>query len=221
MTTQSEQALQDAIRAWQRKDYPSIRATARAYNVSRVTLGRRVNGGNTRQQARESQQTLSRIQEDLLIQWILSMESAGAPPTFAQVREFAGHISQASGGLSTIGINWTRRFLKRNPTIRSKVGKAINYLRVETPTRDALQTFFELFASTIKRLQVRSRNIWNFDETGVAMGICSNQIVLGTSSTRRSYSKSPQNREWATILEACSAAGKTIDPVILFKGQAL
>ena len=53
------------------------------------------------------------------------------------------------------------------------------------------------------------------------MGICSNQRVLGTAETKRSYVKSPENREWGTIIEAGSAVGRTIDPLILFKGQNL
>ena len=53
------------------------------------------------------------------------------------------------------------------------------------------------------------------------MGIYSNQRVLGTASTKRSYIKTPENREWGTIIEASSAEGDTIDPLILFKGKEL
>jgi len=106
MTSRHEQAIQDALDAYDRREYPSIRATADAYHVSNATLARRIKGGRSRQQAREEQQLLSPDQERLLVRWILDLEVAGAPPTFAQVREFAGLISTASGGPSTIGVNW-------------------------------------------------------------------------------------------------------------------
>jgi len=45
------------------------------------------------------------------------------------------------------------------------------------------------------------------DETGIALGVCVNQTVVGSSSTTRSYKKSPENREWVSIIEAASAIG--------------
>jgi hypothetical protein len=101
-----EDAIQDAIHAWNRREYPSIRQTAAAYRVDRKTLGRRLKGGNTRQQGKETQRLLSSAQEDLLIRWIVDLDVAGAAPNFSQVREFAGLISASSGGPPTVGENW-------------------------------------------------------------------------------------------------------------------
>ena len=221
MAFNKEQALQDALDAYDRREYPSIRAAAKAFNVNHGTLARRINGGLSRQQAHEAEQLLSPDQERLLVRWILDLEVAGAPPTFAQVREFAGLVSQASGGPPSVGVNWISGFLNRHPDVRSKVGQKMEYLRIENTSPEALQIFFDLFLAVVQRHSIRTENQWNFDETGIAMGICSNQRVLGTTETKRSYVKSPENREWGTIIEAGSAVGRTIDPLILFKGQNL
>ena len=138
MTTATEQSIQDALLAYSSGEYPSIRAAATAYGVDRMTLARRLKGGNTRREARVSQQTLSPIQEDLLIKWITDLDIAGAPPSFAQVREFAGMVSNASGGPPTIGKNWITRFLQRHPTIKSKVGRKIEYLRAQNISTEYL-----------------------------------------------------------------------------------
>lgn len=53
------------------------------------------------------------------------------------------------------------------------------------------------------------------------MGVCSNQRVLGQSTTKRSYVKTPENRDWVTIFEACSIDGHIINPLVLFKGKEL
>jgi hypothetical protein len=221
MTTVTEESIQDALLAYTGGEYPSIRAAATAYGVDRMTLARRLKGGNTRREARVSQQILSPIQEDLLIKWITDLDIAGAPPSFAQVREFAGMISNASGGPPTIGKNWITRFLQRHPTIKSKVGRKIEYLRAQNTSAECLQSFFDHFSAVVTRHSITPTNIWNFDEHGLGMGVCTNQRVIGQSATARSYVKAPENRDWVTIIEACSADGRTIDPFILFKGKDL
>ena len=55
MTFETEQRLQDALLAYSSSEYPSIRAAADAYSVCRMTLGRRLKGGNTRREARKEQ----------------------------------------------------------------------------------------------------------------------------------------------------------------------
>jgi hypothetical protein len=59
------------------------------------------------------------------------------------------------------------------------------------------------------------------DETGIAMGLCSNGYVISGKGKRRVYVKAPQNREWVPILEAISASGRSIRPLVVFKGQNL
>jgi hypothetical protein len=50
-------------------------------------------------------------------------------------------------------------------------------------------------------------NAWNMDEIGIALGVYVNQDVVGSSSTTKSYKKSPENREWVSIIETASAVG--------------
>jgi DDE superfamily endonuclease len=60
------------------------------------------------------------------------------------------------------------------------------------------------------------------DETGLHIGITGNGRVLGSSATRRTFIKTPgASREWVTTIEAISAAGHTIQPLVIFKGKSL
>jgi hypothetical protein len=59
------------------------------------------------------------------------------------------------------------------------------------------------------------------DETGIALGVCKNQYVIGKASTSTTYVKSPETREWVSILETISTLGTTIRPVVIFKGKKL
>jgi hypothetical protein len=60
------------------------------------------------------------------------------------------------------------------------------------------------------------------DETGLALEACSNGRVIRSSSTKRTYKKAPaESREWVSILEVISADGKSIHPLVIFKGKSL
>ncbi|KAI0999735.1 hypothetical protein K3495_g8466 [Podosphaera aphanis] len=61
--------------------------------------------------------------------------------------------------------------------------------------------------------------MWNMDEQGLGLGICSNTMVVASSQVRRASVKSPENREWVSTLEAISATGKIIKPLVIFKGK--
>ena len=59
------------------------------------------------------------------------------------------------------------------------------------------------------------------EETGIALGICSNRIVLGAAGTKKTYLKTPGNREWVSIVETVSAEGVSLRFLVIFKGQSL
>ena len=63
-------------------------------------------------------------------------------------------------------------------------------------------------------------DIYNFDETGFAMGLTATARVITRSEYygRRSLLQ-PGNREWATAIETISASGWALPPCIILKGK--
>jgi hypothetical protein len=59
------------------------------------------------------------------------------------------------------------------------------------------------------------------DETGIALGVCTNARVLASSKKKKAYIKSLENREWVSIIESVSATGRKLRCVVIFKGQSL
>ncbi|KAI0997084.1 hypothetical protein K3495_g11101 [Podosphaera aphanis] len=59
------------------------------------------------------------------------------------------------------------------------------------------------------------------DETGVALGVCTNTRVIASSKKKKTYIKSPENREWVSVIECVSAAGRKLRCGVIFKGQSL
>jgi hypothetical protein len=59
------------------------------------------------------------------------------------------------------------------------------------------------------------------DETGIAAGVCTNTRVLAKSSKKKAYTKTPDNREWVSIVECVSARGQKTRCLVIFKGKTL
>ena len=67
----------------------SLRLAAQEWGVPYTTLQNRIEGHENHSNVAESQQRLSRVQEDHLANWVLTQEALGVPLTYAQIKEFA------------------------------------------------------------------------------------------------------------------------------------
>ena len=116
-------------------------------------------------------------------------------------------VSKVSGGAARLGNNWVPRFLHRHPEVHTKIGIKIDALRLQTTTPAALEAWFTKLQELQAEKQVDTADIWNMDEIGTALGVCTNQTVVGSSSITRSYKKSPENREWVSTLKIILSSG--------------
>lgn len=93
--------------------------------------------------------------------------------------------------------------------------------RINDVTPEQLQRFFDHLDNTRKRLNVRDENIWNMDETRIALGICANILILINSEKSHIRVKAPQDREWIFIAKTISATDRKTRCLIIFKGTNL
>ena len=94
----------------------------------------RTKGSESHSNAAESQQRLSRVQEEHLTQWVLTQEALGLPPTHAQIREFAQRVLAIKGDYQLLRKRWIQAFLKRNPSLRTKRARMIDSQRINSAT---------------------------------------------------------------------------------------
>jgi hypothetical protein len=71
----------------------------------------------------------------------------------------------------------------------------------------------------IERLRIDPYDIANMDETGLGLGRGTNSKVVGSSATNSSYRKSPEDREWVSIIECITASGTLLQPLVIFQGK--
>ena len=219
MTSPFESRIAAALEDLAGPSKPSLRAVEKKHGVSRRTLKRCLNGGVSKQIARSAQQLLTIEQENSLVAWILALETEGHAPTHGTVRQMAAQIVRVSGGPEQVGRKWLSRFLTRHPELRSKIGKNIEVERIQNTNSEDISTWFSHFRRVQVDYKVAPENIWNMDETGVALGACMTQKVIGSSSSSRIYKKTPENREWVSIVELVSVTGQYTRCLVIFKGQ--
>ena len=126
-----------------------------------------------------------------------------------------------ASGASRVGTNWASNFIKRLPQLRTRLNRRIDYQRVQCEDPVQYRAWFSLVRNIISKYGIDESDIYNFDETGFAMGIISSTGMVVTSSERRGRPRQRQqgNREWATVIQAVGAQGRVIPPYIIVAGK--
>ena len=67
---------------------------------------------------------------------------------------------------------------------------------------------------------IHEDDIWNFDETGFAMGLCTtSKVITAVECSERPHTVIQGNWEWVTIFECISSSGCYIPPLVILKGK--
>lgn len=169
-----ETAIELAIQALDTKEIATVAAAAREYGIPRTTLASRLQGHQTQQTSHQHQQRLTPAQEEFLADWILEEDAHGAPPSHTRAREMAIQVLRMNGDTAPLGKAWIQHFIQRNPHISLIVGRKIKASRAEAASPEQIQAFLKLFDETQEQLCVYTENIWNMDETGIGLGLCTN-----------------------------------------------
>jgi hypothetical protein len=123
------------------------------------------------QESRASQQLLSPNEEQALVSWVLRAASTGHPITHSFLRELADEIrkprvnAENSRVIAPLGTDWSKRFMRRNPQLKTAMASGIEIQRKEV-TKEMLDTWFSEFKRIVEEYGIDSENIYNMDETG-------------------------------------------------------
>lgn len=131
-SSQKEGRIALAIQAFKQGYFSSLKAACTAYNAPYSTIRDRVHGRVPRPDSRPKNLKLTPTEESTLIQWILSMEERGLPPTARTVRDMANLLLQkrtdADEHISpTVGQRWVYNFVRRHDTLKSRYNRKYDY----------------------------------------------------------------------------------------------
>lgn len=201
------------------RDNSTLKGIAKEFRIPALTLRGRKNGAISQQAVARSKYRLSQIQEELLIDWILSEEVAGRPSTIEGVRGMATAICHQEGSTDPIGHHWVQRFFKRHSSLISiKEGRLIDTERIQAATEANIAPWFARLGDILTKYDIEPQNIYNIDETGTQEGDSIGRKVAGSSSIKGAKVMKSSNTDWVTVIECISATGRRLTPAIIFKG---
>jgi hypothetical protein len=111
------------------------------------------------------------------------------------VRDIA-NILLSQHGNQEISEKWIYRLIQRRPDIKSRFSRRYNYKRAKCEDPKIIQEYFDHVREAILKYGILPEDIYNFDETSFAIGLCATAKVI-TRSDRysRPYLLQPNNRE--------------------------
>ncbi|KAH0603952.1 uncharacterized protein H6S33_006983 [Morchella sextelata] len=202
-----EKLIQDALSHYNTSTKPSMRASADTFGIPWTTLRDRLNGAQNRRDAHRSMQLLSEHEETTIVRWCERMDDWGFPLRLSLVKEMAAYLVKKREIGRRLGKHWLARFLQRNPELASKFSARLDKQRA-------------LLKQVITLYDILPKDKYNMDEKGFMMGIAAKVKVIcrfGRKNPRLTYSC---NRTWVTVIEAVSAAGVPVPPMIINQGVA-
>jgi hypothetical protein len=196
----------------------SIRQAAKAYNIPRSTLQHRRDGLPPRHDIRLKSTRLTSVEEETILQFILDKDTRGLSLRLADVEDMANQLL-AERGEKPIGKHWTRRFIDRQPALRTRLSRPYDYQRALCEDPEKIRAWFKLVENMRAKYGIDDTDFYNFDETGFQMGVISPSLVV-TRAERETKAKKvqPGNREWATVIQAVGADGWALPPFVIVQG---
>src|SRR5450755_2665771 len=135
-SVQQEGRIVLAIDALNKGSFNGIREAARSYDVLYTTLRRRIRERPTRRDTRPTNCKLTILEEETLVQWILSMDQRGLAPRPDAVRQMANLLlgkrsNSKSDPNSQIGQKWVYNFVQRHQVLQCRYNRKYDYQRAK------------------------------------------------------------------------------------------
>jgi hypothetical protein len=103
----------------------------------------------------------------------------------------------------TVGKNWVYNFINRHDELKARFSRRYNHQRTKCEDLKIIRECFDRVERTIMQCGIPREDIYNFDETGFAMGLVATAKAIKRAETAgRPVLIQPGNREWVQPLNA-------------------
>ena len=216
----TEERVEEAVLAVQTLDYPSVAATARAFNVPVRQLQRRVKSGRSLSTRTPTNTRLTPTQEQALteyVSWLDQVDYQARPKLIVGAANYL--LRTATPDAPPVGEHWATRWIARHPEFFKRRQKPLAVARKEAFNIRTIRKHFRDFYDVKQELGIHDDDIYNMDETGFRVGCGKSHEVLTRSARRNLYLNDAEDRDYITSIECINAAGEAIPPLLILKGQ--
>jgi hypothetical protein len=128
------------------------------------------------------------------------------------------NILLAQHGNQQVGEKWVYNLVQRRSELKSRFSRRYNYERAKCEDQKIIQEYFDSVQEATLKYGILPEDIYNFDETGFAMGLCATaKVITGSDRYARPKLLQPGNREWVTSIEAVNSTGWALPSYVIFK----
>ncbi|KAJ0133761.1 Uncharacterized protein HZ326_23193 [Fusarium oxysporum f. sp. albedinis] len=166
-----------ALQALQNNPKLSGRKAATIYQVNYRTLNRRRQGIQSTHDITTKSRNLSDLEEQIIVQFVLDLDSRGFPPRRDFVEKMANSLL-ADRDASPVGIRWVHNFIQRQPELKTRRFRRYDYQRAKCEDPTIIRDWFRLVENTVAKYGIQLDDMWNFDETGFMMGMIEPGMVV-------------------------------------------
>ena len=171
--------LDKAQRAWERRQYKSLKRCAESFSVPYSSLWCRVKlPTKPAGEAHESQQLFSLAEEKGIVKWITNLDDRGFPVRVGMVRDLATRLLDKKHSTHKLGKNFISRFLNRHPSLTTKFSNQVHKQRALASEPRIIGRHFDRLRQVLRKRNITENCIYNMDEKGILMGIGSRVKVI-------------------------------------------
>ncbi|KAJ0131573.1 Uncharacterized protein HZ326_25337 [Fusarium oxysporum f. sp. albedinis] len=154
------------------------RRAAEIHDVHYRTLYRRQKGTPSRSDWIPKLRRLSNLEEQIIVEHILNLDSRGYPPRLRDIEEIANQLF-ANRKAPPVSKNWASNSIKRQPELKTRFQRRYDYQRAKCEGPAVIRNWFRLVKNIITKYGIRSDDIYNFDEAGFTMGMIGSGLMSG------------------------------------------
>ena len=164
-----EKRMKLAVEAFNKGQFQSKTACAKAFDVAPRTLMYHLNGMVPWHEKTANCQKLSELEEDTLSRWILDMYQRGLPLQISDAHYLAQLLLSAwlkTPEKATIGELWVNCFIKCCPELKSKYTHQYDHQHAKCEDPELIKSWFICVHEIIQKYSITEKDIYNMDETG-------------------------------------------------------
>lgn len=218
----AELRVSQAVDSFNRGEFTVIAKAARQYNADYDKVKRRLKGIGSKSERDATNMNLTYAEEHGICHWMIRSEQIRQRVT-REMLEYEANTILATRPRppntlpQRVGDKWCRRFIKRYPkfTLSKETSQELDRQAAEDP--EVLAAWYEEFAQVKAQNDIFDGDTYNYDETGIRLGVGKAQYVI-TTEKKKIRAGTTTSRESATICETISADGHSIPLLVILKG---